>query len=107
VLDTLKMSRAIYGASVKHGLPELIDRLNLERILPEAEGPSKHHNALYDAEAAAQAFVHMAYENFSDGYSLGEMATLCSLEPIASGDNEPGNAESSPEKGPQSNFGWQ
>jgi DNA polymerase III epsilon subunit-like protein len=105
VFDTLKMSRAIYGVEHKHGLKELIERLDLRRVLPTTEGAAKFHGALHDAMAAAQAFVHMAYENFPEGLPLQGLADMCALDWNTISD-QTGGGKSTDEKRRQANFGW-
>jgi DNA polymerase III epsilon subunit-like protein len=105
IFDTLKMARALYGSGYRHGLEELINRLGLRSALPTTGGVAKHHGALYDASAAAHAFVHMAYENFPGGCPLEDLAEMCAIERNA-GSNRPRGMSGSESKRGQANFEW-
>jgi exodeoxyribonuclease X len=105
ILDTLKMSRVLYGTGYRQGLEELVDRLDLRSVLPTTEGTAKHHGALFDATAAAHVFVHMANENFPGGCPLQDLADMCALE-RSTGSGEPEGTNSPDSKRGQANFGW-
>lgn len=78
--DTLKMARALYGASERHGLDEVVQRLRLDERLSSVRGLSARHGASYDAMATALAFVSMAQENFPGGCSVRELVKMCALD---------------------------
>jgi DNA polymerase III epsilon subunit-like protein len=103
ILDTLKMARALYGASYGQGLDDLIDRLSLQDQLPQEGGAMKRHGALYDAKATAHAFVQMARENFPGGCPVRDLAAMCALNWDPSS-NETESDRPGPKR--QSSFGW-
>jgi DNA polymerase III epsilon subunit-like protein len=106
IFDTLKMARVLYGTGYRHGLEELIDRLGLRSTLPATGDDARHHGALYDAAAAAKAFVHMAYENFPGGCPLEDLAEMCAIERNVGPDGPRGLGGPESKQRRQANFGW-
>ena len=72
LLDTLKMSRSAYREEKKHGLDEVIKRLNLQSFLPCGTG-AKRHTAYYDAVATAHAFVVLAEQLIGNAGTLQDI----------------------------------
>jgi DNA polymerase III epsilon subunit-like protein len=79
ILDTLKLSKALFKQSPKHGLDQLINLCKLDSTLSQL-GHQKRHTAYYDAMATAHAFVYMVKEASSDVTTLEDLLNLCALE---------------------------
>jgi DNA polymerase III epsilon subunit-like protein len=79
VLDTLRMSRALWPEVRKHGLDSVLERLDVE--VKDGEGVTRggRHTALHDALATARVFRKMVLTAEQRGLALPELLERCRL----------------------------
>jgi DNA polymerase III epsilon subunit-like protein len=79
ILDTLKLAKAVYKQSPKHGLDQVIELCRLDSLLAQL-ARYRRHTAYYDATATAHAFIRMIQESSPGIVTLEDLMSLCALE---------------------------
>jgi exodeoxyribonuclease X len=64
VIDTLKLSRHIFGKAIRHNLDSLIEHTSIDT----SRIPGQRHRALFDAHATGLLLIHLAdrFPTFTD-----------------------------------------
>ena len=94
ILDTLKLSRALYPEFEKHGLDDLIERLGLKNLFA-ADVTFKRHRAKYDAFVTAHAFVSMISERLPNTVTIDDLMEIASLSASKEKTRNPDSGSSS------------
>lgn len=88
VLDTLRLSRALWPDLRQHGLDQVLDRLGVEVTMAQGTSRRGRHTALHDATATARVFVRMVATAEERGLAVAELLDACRLA-----DGEPGTPQ--------------